>query len=91
MTLKDAVTQAKKIAKEAGVAQHVNKIGNRYEIDDFYDSDSTVISFEGNREFNNALSPEEKAQLKESVLRKFIQKEIKNVLKENKSKISKRK
>lgn len=38
---------------EEGVVQHVNSIGNdRYEIADWYDSDSTVCSYENGRELN---------------------------------------
>ncbi|MFW6219426.1 MAG: DUF3008 family protein [bacterium] len=45
--------QAKETSKKEGVAQHVNKVSdNKYKISDFYDSDSTVISYENGRELN---------------------------------------
>ena len=45
--------EAQRISSEEGVAQHVNSIGNgKYKIDDFYDSDNTVASYENGRSLN---------------------------------------
>jgi len=39
--------EAKKISKDEGVVQHVNEYGdNNYKIENFYDADKTVISYE---------------------------------------------
>lgn len=38
---------------EEGYAQHVNKTANGYEVSDWYDSDSTVVSYENGEEINN--------------------------------------
>jgi hypothetical protein len=39
--------QAKKISKEEGVVQHVNKVSDGvYKLDNFYDADQTAISYE---------------------------------------------
>ncbi len=86
MKLKDAVDQAKKEANDGGYAQHVNRGRNEndYSVSDWYDSDSTCISFEGSREFNNTLTADEKKQINESKLRKLIKTEIKRQLKETK-------
>jgi hypothetical protein len=49
-TKDEAEELAKKISKEEGVVQHVNKVSGGYSVDDWYDSDSTVSSYEnGNR------------------------------------------
>jgi hypothetical protein len=47
-----------RISKEEGVVQHVNKLpgGRGYTISDFYDSDSTVISFEDGRRLNESVN-----------------------------------
>jgi hypothetical protein len=48
--LKKAKEEALKISKEEGVAQHVNKIGpNKYKVSDWYDSETTVASYEDGR------------------------------------------
>ena len=44
--LEQAKAEAQRISKEEGVAQHVNKVGNRYRVEDWYDSDTTVASYE---------------------------------------------
>lgn len=45
--------QAKEISKKEGVVQHINKISNdKYKISDFFDSDSTVVSYENGSEIN---------------------------------------
>ena len=38
---------------EEGYVQHVNKTENGYEVSDWYDSDSTVVSYENGEEINN--------------------------------------
>jgi hypothetical protein len=49
--LKAAKKEAQKISKEEGVVQHVNMISNnKYKVEDFYDSDTTVSSYENGRE-----------------------------------------
>lgn len=46
-------SQAEEISKKEGVAQHVNKVGEQeYAIEDFYDEDNTVASYEGGRQIN---------------------------------------
>ena len=46
MNLKDAMEYAKS-ESENGYAQHVNKISNNdYQVEDWFDSESTVVSFE---------------------------------------------
>lgn len=45
---------AKEISAKEGVVQHVNRIGkNKYEISDWYDSGTTIISFEDGKIFND--------------------------------------
>ena len=47
----DAVEYARRMSAKHGVVQHVNELPDgRYKVSDWYDSDSTVISFEGGRE-----------------------------------------
>ncbi len=47
----EAVEYAQKISAKEGVVQHVNELPDgSYEVSDWYDSDSTVISFEDGRE-----------------------------------------
>jgi hypothetical protein len=48
-TLEQAKSEAQRISKEEGVSQHVNKIGNIYKVEDWYDSDTTVASYENGR------------------------------------------
>ena len=51
--------EALRISKEEGVVQHVNQVSdNVFKISDWYDSDSTVISFENGRQLNEMNSPE---------------------------------
>ena len=51
MTAEDAMEYAQKISAKEGVVQHVNELPDgSYEVSDWYDSDSTVISFEDGRE-----------------------------------------
>ena len=51
MTAEDAMEYAQKISEKEGVVQHVNELPDgSYEVSDWYDSDSTVISFEDGRE-----------------------------------------
>lgn len=38
---------------EEGYVQHVNKTENGYEVSDWYDSDTTVVSYENGEEINN--------------------------------------
>jgi hypothetical protein len=47
--LEQAKSEAQRISKEEGVSQHVNKIGNIYKVEDWYDSDTTVASYENGR------------------------------------------
>jgi hypothetical protein len=52
----DDLEAAKKEAQEnskEGYVQHVNKTDNGYEISDWYDSDTTVYSYENGEEINN--------------------------------------
>lgn len=45
-SLKAAKKEAQKISKDEGVVQHVNKISNnKYKIEDWFDSDTTVVSY----------------------------------------------
>lgn len=54
--LQDVRDEAKRISQEEGVVQHVNRISNnQYNISDFYDEDSTVVSYEDGNEFNNSI------------------------------------
>jgi len=49
--------KAQRISKEEGVAQHVNKISdNNYQVSDWYDNDSTIISYENGEELNETTS-----------------------------------
>lgn len=51
MTAEDAMEYAQKKSAKEGVVQHVNELPDgSYEVSDWYDSDSTVISFEDGRE-----------------------------------------
>lgn len=51
MTAEDAMEYAQKISAKEGVVQHVNELPDgSYEVSDWYDSDSTIISFEDGRE-----------------------------------------
>jgi len=53
MTLDDAKKEAMRISKEEGVAQHVNMVSdNNYKVDDWYDNDTTVVSYENGRQLN---------------------------------------
>ena len=53
MDLDSAKAEAQRISGEEGVAQHVNQVGNdSYNVSDWYDSDSTVASFENGRPLN---------------------------------------
>jgi len=46
-----AYQEAKQMSREEGVAQHVNKIRDGvYKVEDWFDSDKTVTSFENGRE-----------------------------------------
>ena len=48
MSLKDAKEEAKRISKEEGVVQHVERTekgSNKYRVSDWYDSDLTVTSY----------------------------------------------
>jgi len=48
MSLKDAKEEAKRISKEEGVVQHVERTeegSNKYRVSDWYDSDLTVASY----------------------------------------------
>jgi len=72
--LLDVAQTAMRISKEEGVVQHVNELpGGGYTISDFYDSDSTVISFEDGRKLNESSEfkiepqPEKKKVKKESL------------------------
>lgn len=56
--LEIAKDEAQRISKEEGVAQHVNKVGNGYRVEDFYDSESTVASFEDGRPLNEEAETE---------------------------------
>lgn len=58
MTRNQAEQKAKEISKRDGVVQHVNRANatiyeqyDAYFVSDWYDSDSTVISFNRGREF----------------------------------------
>lgn len=47
--------EAQRISREEGVAQHVNQVSdNVFKISDWYDADTTVISFENGRQLNEA-------------------------------------
>jgi hypothetical protein len=49
----DAVKYAEDISSKEGVVQHVNELPDgTYKVSDWYDSDTTVISFENGRELN---------------------------------------
>ena len=51
MSLEQAKREALRISKKEGVVQHVNTIKNgRYEVSDWYDSDTTVASYENGRQ-----------------------------------------
>ena len=50
--------EAQRISDEEGVVQHVNKVGDGYKIEDWYDSDATVASYENGRSLNENLSKE---------------------------------
>lgn len=53
MTLDDAKKEAMRISKEEGVAQHVNMVSdNNYKVGDWYDNDTTVVSYENGRQLN---------------------------------------
>jgi len=75
--LLDVAQTAMRISKEEGVVQHVNELpgGRGYTISDFYDSDSTVISFENGRKLNESSEfkiepkPEKKKIKKESLVK----------------------
>jgi len=55
MSLEDAKKEAYRISKEEGVTQHVNSRGkDSYVVSDWYDSDSTVYSYENGRSLNEA-------------------------------------
>jgi len=41
------------MSSEEGYVQHVNKTENGYEVSDWYDSDTTVVSYENGEEINN--------------------------------------
>lgn len=48
-----AKSKAKEISREEGVVQHVNLISNNnYAVQDWYDEDSTIASFENGRQLN---------------------------------------
>ena len=70
--LEDAKSVAQDISSEEGVAQHVNMRGNGYEVSDWFDSDTTVASFENGRSLDE----------NESKLRSLIQQIIKEELDE---------
>jgi len=56
--LEIAKAEARRISKEEGVAQHVNKLrGGGYSIEDWYDSDATVASYESGRSLNESDDP----------------------------------
>lgn len=58
--LESAKTQAQKISKEEGVAQHVNQISdNKYKVSDWYDADKTIASYENGRQMNENKNTEE--------------------------------
>ena len=50
--LEMAKQEAQENSKE-GYVQHVNKTENGYEVSDWYDSDTTVVSYENGEEINN--------------------------------------
>jgi hypothetical protein len=52
MELESAKDEAK-MSSEEGYVQHVNKTENGYEVSDWYDSDTTVVSYENGEEINN--------------------------------------
>lgn len=55
-SLEAVKAEALRISKEEGVVQHVNSIDNdRYKISDWYDSDSTICSYENGRELNEGV------------------------------------
>lgn len=55
MDLNTAKSKAQKISKEEGVVQHVNRISNnKYSVQDFYDDDSTIISYENGKQLNES-------------------------------------
>lgn len=59
-----AKAEALRISKEEGVAQHVNQVSdNVFKVSDWYDADSTVISFENGRQLNE-LNLDEKSKSK---------------------------
>ena len=53
MTKEEAIKEAKRISKKEGVVQHVNTSGNGiYTVDDWYDTDETVASYENGKPFD---------------------------------------
>ncbi|MFW6243129.1 MAG: hypothetical protein ACOC2W_03125, partial [bacterium] len=46
--------QAKEMSKKEGVAVHVNKVGDNYELSDWYDDENTVSSFENGNKLNES-------------------------------------
>jgi hypothetical protein len=54
--LEDAKEVAEKISREEGVVQHVNQTPHGYKIEDWYDSDSTVASFENGMQINESFA-----------------------------------
>jgi len=53
----DAVKYAEDISSREGVVQHVNELPDgTYKVSDWYDSDTTVISFENGRELNEGMA-----------------------------------
>jgi len=52
-SLNNAKQKAQKISKEDDVVQHVNQISDdNYEVSDWYDTDKTIVSYEGGRELD---------------------------------------
>jgi len=55
-----AKKEAQRISKEEGVTQHVNKVGKEdYKVENWYDANTTVASYENGRVLNENLSKEE--------------------------------
>ena len=46
MNLEQAKARARKISKDEQVSQHVNKYGDYYNVEDWFDCDRTVASYE---------------------------------------------
>jgi hypothetical protein len=57
--LEQAKAEAQRISQEEGVAQHVNKVGRGYRVEDWYDSDTTVASYEDGEQYGNYLRENE--------------------------------